>query len=122
MADRNGNYLIWTEEDGRAVSYKIEECGLSDAGAFVKDGKAFSLMPIDELYGMTATAPDGTVYTFDGEGGGSISDGGTFTYKVISVDSITMRCTVEITIDGNARTATVDYSESGAVTITFTEE
>lgn len=122
MADRNGNYLIWTEEDGRAVSYKIEECGLSDAGAFVRDGKAFSLMPIDELYGMTATAPDGTVYTFDGEGGGSISDGGTFTYKVISVDSITMRCTVEITIDGNARTATVDYSESGAVTITFTEE
>lgn len=101
----NGKILLWSQTPllGYTRYYTLVECETTTAGAYVKDGKAFTLKEVDAVMDTVAKDKSGTLYTFDGgnvngkEGELKTNTGKTYAYKLTAYDSQTTTWTIALT-------------------------
>lgn len=118
----NGHYILWTynETTGETLLYRLNMCDPSTKRAFINGDRAFTVEQGDNLYNASIRDVDsGVVYTFDGFGKVTTSEGETYDYTLTSIDMTNGIAIVRITMGDEVKTATVDFSNGTDYTLTF---
>ncbi|MGM9637662.1 MAG: hypothetical protein ACI3YK_06730 [Eubacteriales bacterium] len=115
-------YILWTysETTGETILYRLIMCDPDTRRAFVNGDRAFTVEQGDNLYKAVVRDVDSEiVYTFDGFGKVTTSEGETYEYSVTSIDLVNGIAIVRITIGDEVKTATIDFSDSSDYTMTL---
>ena len=117
--DENGNVIMWAENVGtfRLDFTKTEGY---DKRQYTLNGKSFVRIQVDGLYAVSAKDAQNVVYTFDGEGGVTASNGKTYTYEITNYTTGRYELSLTCNQDDTTYTAVLDTSNPANITIALT--